>query len=253
MRSRWRNQALFYGGAAAVWWGIARAGIWPPYVFPGPRDVAAYLLGAARDGTLAWAAATSLKRLLAGYGASVAGGVALGVLLARFRWLNETLGGLVLGLQTLPSVCWLPLSLLWFGLNEAAILFVVIMGAILSIATSTQAGIAQVPVLYTRAGRTLGARGVALYTRVVFPAAFPAMLAGFKQGWSFAWRSLMAGELLYVTRGLGFLLQAGRELNDVSQVFGVMLVIVAIGALVDVLLFRRLDRWVRRRWGYAEG
>lgn len=248
-----KSQALFYGGALLIWWGLAKLAIWPAYVFPGPGDVATYLIGSIKDGSLAWGVATSLKRLLTGYLASVAGGVLIGVLLARFGWLSVTLGGLVLGLQTLPSVCWLPLSLLWFGLNESAILFVVIMGAILSITISTQTGIAQVPVIYVRAGRTLGASGFALYRHVIFPAAFPVMLTGFKQGWSFAWRSLMAGELLYVTQGLGFLLQAGRELNDVAQVFGVMLVIVGIGTAVDFVVFRRLERWVRRRWGYADG
>lgn len=252
MRTAWRQQAVFYGGALLVWWGLAAAKIWAPYVFPGPAEVARYLAGALRDGSLLWGVATSLKRLAVGYGVSILGGIGLGVLLARYRWLNETLGGLILGLQTLPSVCWLPLSLLWFGLNESAILFVVIMGAILSITISTQTGIQHVPQLFIRAGRTLGATGWALYTRVIFPAAFPTILAGLKQGWSFAWRSLMAGELIYVTRGLGFLLQAGRELNDVAQVFGVMLAIVAIGGVVDVIVFRRLERWVRRRWGYAE-
>ena len=247
-----RRQGAFYGALLLAWWGLARWRIWPPYVFPGPGDVGSYLLAGLRDGSLLWGVGTSLKRLLLGYGASVAGGVALGTLLAQSRWLGATLGGLVLGLQTLPSVCWLPLSLLWFGLNESAILFVVIMGAILAITISTQTGIQQVPQLYVRAGRTLGARGVALYLRVIFPAAFPVMLTGFKQGWSFAWRSLMAGELIYVTRGLGFLLQAGRELNDVAQLFGVMLVIIGIGAFVDYLVFRRLERWVRRRWGFSE-
>ncbi len=236
-----------------AWWALAGSGLWPPAMFPGPAAVAAYLAAGVRNGSLGWGAAASFTRLLAGFGLSVVAGVALGILVARSRRLSESLGGIVFGLQTLPSVCWLPLAVLWFQRGEPAILFVVVMGALPTIAATTWTAIQNVPPIFLRAGRTLGAQGAAVYVRVIFPAAFPAMLAGTKQGWNFAWRSLMAAELLDVDRGLGFLLLQGRKAGDVAALFGVMLVIVAIGSTVDYLAFRRLERWVRRRWGYAEG
>jgi NitT/TauT family transport system permease protein len=165
------------------------------------------------------------------------------------RWLAETLGLLVMGLQALPSICWLPLALRWFGLSETAILFVVVMGAVLSIAQATQDGVHNTPPIYTRAARNLGAQGLQLYTSVIFPAALPSIVTGMKLGWSFAWRSLMAGELLYTLPGLGSLLMMGRELNDMSQVVAVMVVIVALGLITDRFVFGVWERNVRRRWG----
>jgi NitT/TauT family transport system permease protein len=143
------------------------------------------------------------------------------------------------------------LALLWFGLSEKAIMFVVVMGAVLSVTLSTADGVRNTPPLYLRAARTMGARGLRLYTGVILPSALPAILSGMKLGWSFAWRSLMAGELLYVSVGLGLgqLLTMGRELNDMSQVIAVMLLIVAIGLLVDRAIFAPVERRVRERWG----
>ncbi len=190
-----------------------------------------------------------MQRILIGFGISAVAGMALGLAIGRIRLLDETVGSLVLGLQALPSICWLPLALLWFGLSEAAILFVVVMGALLSITLATEAGVKNTPPLYLRAARNLGARGWRLYALVILPAALPAIITGMKLGWSFAWRSLMAGELLYVSLGLGQLLNAGRELNDMSQVIAVMLVIIAIGLAVDRLVFAPVESRVRERWG----
>ena len=168
------------------------------------------------------------------------------------RLLDQTLGSLVLGLQALPSICWLPLALLWFGLGEQAIVFVVVMGAVLSITLSTEAGVKNTDPLYLRAALNLGARGWRLYLLVALPAALPAIISGMKLGWSFAWRSLMAAELLYVGLGLGQLLMMGRELNDMNQVVAVMLIIIAIGLVVDRLVFTPLETRVRARWGLGE-
>ena len=174
-----------------------------------------------------------------------------GLLLGRSRLVQTTLGPMVMGLQALPSICWLPLALLWFGLGEKAILFVVVMGALLSITLSTADGVRNTPPLYLRAARTMGASGFALYSRVVLPAAFPSIVSGMKLGWSFAWRSLMAGELLYISLGLGQALAMGRELNNMSQVIAVMILIVVIGLAVDRMVFGPTERRVRERWGLA--
>jgi NitT/TauT family transport system permease protein len=190
-----------------------------------------------------------MQRLIIGFGISAVIGLVLGLAIGRKRYLAETLGSLVLGLQALPSICWLPLALLWFGLSETAILFVVVMGALLSITLSTEAGVKNTPPLYLRAARNLGARGWKMYALVILPAALPSIITGMKLGWSFAWRSLMAAELLYVSLGLGHLLMIGRELNDMSQVLAVMLVIITIGLLIDRAIFSPLEARIRERWG----
>jgi NitT/TauT family transport system permease protein len=195
------------------------------------------------------AVATSMRRIVIGYGISILVGIPVGLMLGRSRVMQATLGPVAIGLQALPSICWLPLALLWFGLGEKAILFVVVMGALLSIALATADGVRNTSPLYLRAARTMGAEGLRLYRRVVLPAALPGILSGMKLGWSFAWRSLMAGELLYISLGLGQALAMGRELNKMSQVVSVMVVIIAIGLVIDQLVFRPTERRVRERWG----
>jgi NitT/TauT family transport system permease protein len=245
----WQISLLFFLGLLLVWEILFRLGLWPPYVFPSPSSVALSLYKGLANGTYVLAVATSMRRILIGYGLSILIGIPLGLLLGRSRLVQTTLGPMVLGLQALPSICWLPLALLWFGLGEKAILFVVVMGALLSITLSTADGVRNTPPLYLRAARTMGADGLALYLRVVLPAALPSIVTGMKLGWSFAWRSLMAGELLYISLGLGQALAMGRELNNMSQVIAVMIVIVLIGLAVDRLVFAPTERRVRERWG----
>jgi len=204
------------------------------------------------DGRLAAAAARSLGRLVQGYALSVTVGVPLGVALARSAAVRRAIRPIVLGLQALPSICWLPLAILWFGLSEPAILFVVVMGSLLAVAIATEDAVAGVDPVLLRAAGTLGVRGPRFHLGVLLPAALPGILTGLKLGWSFAWRALMAGELLFVAGGLGQLLQNGREVLDAAQVMGVMVAIVAIGMTVDRVLFRILELRVRRRWGLLE-
>ena len=247
--SRWRLRLVFFAALLLLWEGFFRLRVWPDYVFPSPLEVVRHLLIGFASGSYVIAIFTSLRRIVLGYGLSLLIGIPLGLLLGRTKLLEETLGSIVLGLQALPSICWLPLALLWFGLSEKAITFVVVMGAVLSITLSSADGVRNTPPLYLRAARTMGARGWRLYTSVVFPAAQPALLSGMKLGWSFAWRSLMAAELLYVSLGLGQVLTLGRELNDMAQVIAVMLVIIAIGLSADYAFFRPLEGRIRKRWG----
>ena len=232
-----------------MWEGIARLGIWPDYLLPGPISVLSTLTAGIANGLFLQASLVSLQRLAIGYGISLVIGVTLGLLIGRVRFIEETVGSLVLGLQALPSVCWLPLAILWLGLSEQAIIFVVVMGALFSITLGVDAGVKNTSPVYLKAARNLGARGVALYAQVILPAAMPAILNGLKQGWTFAWRSLMAGELLYFTLSLGNLLQTGRDLNDASQVMAVMVVIIILGVAIDRLIFAPFERRVRERWG----
>jgi NitT/TauT family transport system permease protein len=173
------------------------------------------------------------------------------MLVAGSKFLDYTVGGLLVSLQSLPSICWLPLAVLWFGLTEKAILFVVVMGSVLSITISIESGRKQIPRIYSMAGRNLGARGLGLFFFVLLPASLPYIVSGLKQGWAFAWRSLVAGEMIFVSLGLGQLLMLGRDLNDMSQVLAVMFLIVAIGAIVDRAVFRTIEQQLRRKWGLA--
>ena len=242
---------IFFACLIALWAIIAKLQIWDPTLFPSPWQVAKTLWGAVRDGTLLSATMVSLRRVLLGYFVSLLLGIPLGVLLARKPLLEDTIGALVAGFQALPSICWLPLALLWFGLNDRAILFVVVMGSLVSVTVAVQDGVKNLAPTYVRAARTMGTWRLPLYTEVLIPAALPALLTGAKLGWAYAWRALMSGELLFVSLGLGHMLMMGRELADMSQVLAVMLVIIAIGLLTDRLVFGTLERRVRERWGTA--
>ena len=243
------RQVVFYSLLLALWQLLFSLKLWSQYLFPSPQQVLETLADGFRNRTFLIGIGVSLQRLFVGYGISVLFGTALGLLIGKVRVLDETVGGFFVGLQTLPSICWLPLAILWFGLNEAAITFVVVMGSLLSITIATDGGVKNIEPIYLRAGRNMGADGVCMFTDVILPAALPSILMGLKQGWSFAWRSLMAGEILFVSLGLGHLLNMGRELNDMSQVIAVMILIVGIGMFMDMLVFGLLEKRVRRIWG----
>lgn len=245
---------LFFAGLVLLWELLVRARLWSPVLVPPPMSVARYLWETVSDGTLASATLVTVKRLGLGYMVGLVLGLPLGLLTARFQILEDTLGLMALGLQALPSVCWVPLALLWFGQTEAAMFFVVVMGTLWSVIIATDNGVRNVPPIYARAARTMGSRGLHTWLRVMLPAALPFIVSGMKQGWAFAWRSLMAAEI-YVTIlsgfGLGHLLHYGRELNAMEQVIGIMLVLLAIGLLADKILFSPWERFLHRRWGTA--
>lgn len=252
---RWLIAMLFFGALLAVWETLVRLGIWSPVLVPSPLDVVRYFLSAIRDETLLHAAGVTLKRLGLGYAVGLGLGLPLGLLNARFKFLQDTVGLLALGLQTLPSVCWAPLALLWLGQTESAMLFIVVMGSLWSILLATDNGVRNVPPIYARAARTMGSRGLHTWLKVILPASLPFIVGGMKQGWAFAWRSLMAAEI-YITIitgfGLGHLLHYARELHAMDAVIGIMLVIVGVGLLADKVLFAPLERFMHRRWGTAK-
>ena len=244
--------AAFFAVLTFIWHLLVKAEVWSPVLLPGPGAVGDYIWGALKDGTIAESSWVTMKRLMIGYIIGCALGLPLGMLTARSKTLNDTLGVLALGLQTLPSVCWVPLALLWFGQSESAMLFVVIMGTLWSVLIAVDNGVRNLPPLYTRAARTMGSTGFHTLRHVILPASMPYVISGMKQGWAFAWRSLMAAEI-YVTLltgyGLGHLLHFGRELNAMDQVIGIMLIIVVIGLLADKVLFSPWERFLYRRWG----
>lgn len=252
---RFLSVAGFFILLILIWQGLYQLKIWSPVLLPSPLQVAAYLKGAIVDQTLVQSTIITMRRLLTGYFFGLIVGLPLGLLTARWRLLRDTLGTTALGLQTLPSVCWVPLALLWFGQTEAAMLFVVIMGTLWSVIIATETGVRNVPPIYPRAALTMGSKRLHIWLKVIFPASLPFVVSGMKQGWAFAWRSLMAAEI-YVTIlsgfGLGQLLHFGREQQSMDQVIGIMIVIVLIGLLVDKTLFSPIERFLHRRWGTSQ-
>ena len=249
---RFLTAFVFFALLLEAWHWAYVSKFWSPVLFPSPESVTRYLWEAARDGTLGEAAVVTLRRLSAGYAIGLLAGIPIGLLTARYRFLHDTLGLMALGLQGLPSVCWVPLSLLWFGQTELAMLFVVVMGTVWSVVLATESGVRNVNPLYIRAARTMGSKWLHIWIRVMLPAALPFIVSGMKQGWAFAWRSLMAAEI-FVTilsgAGLGQLLHYGRELNAMEQVIGIMFILVTIGLVADKVLFSPWERWLHRRWG----
>jgi NitT/TauT family transport system permease protein len=263
----------------ATWEGAYRIIGWKAYLFPAPSQITDALLDLLNvhvafeeplhrgwpmprtpkpvtfskvvRSPLIEAICVSCIRLSAGFAISILLGAVLGMLMWRFGPLDDFLGSLFLGMQTLPSVCWVPLGIILFKLSESAVEFVLVMGSFFAIAIALRDGLRTIPPLYQRAGLMLGAGGWKLYLYVLLPASLPALASGLRQGFSFAWRSLMGAEFVFAVEyhGLGFLLQNGREDVDPATVIGIMIVMVIIGMLADRLIFAKLERRVSQRFG----
>ncbi len=222
--------------ALVIWQVTVWSGWKPSYVLPGPAAVFE-ALGEQLATEKFWIAiATTMSRALVGFGISLALGTAIGLAVSSSRVLRAAVGSLITGLQTMPSIAWFPFAILLFGITEQAITFVVVLGAAPSIANGVISGTDDVPPQLVRTAQVLGARGASLYRHVMVPAALPAYLAGLKQGWAFAWRSLMAGELLVIIAArpsLGVQLQFFREFADTAGLISTMIVILVVGVLVD--------------------
>ena len=253
-RTAWPKAAAVV--IAIVLWQVVVWSHWkPPYALAPPADALRSLWDLTADGTLTKALVITLRRAAIGFGIATVVGVALGSVVARVKPVRTAFGSLITGIQTMPSIAWFPLAILLFRLSEQAILFVVVLGAAPAIANGLISGADHIPPNLLRAAKTLGARGFAAYRYVILPASLPASVGGLKQGWAFAWRSLMAGELLVVIPrqpSIGFLLQVNRELADAAGLIATMIVILVIGIAVDALVFGTLDRAIRRRWGLLD-
>ena len=235
----------------AIWQAVVLAGWRPEFVLPGPATVAGALGDLFGEADFWQAIGTTLRRALLGFAVAVAVGTTIGIAVSRFRPVRAAIGALVTGLQTMPSIVWFPLAILLFGLNEKAITFVVVLGAAPSIANGIIAGIDHVPPAFTRLGTVLGAGSVDLYRHFVIPAALPSYVAGLNQGWAFAWRSLMAGELLVIIEAkpsLGSRLSFAQDFNNAPELIAYMVVILVIGMLADTV-FSSASRRMRRRRG----
>lgn len=249
--SAWVKNSAYFLLCLILWQAAYDCGLYSDLIFPTPLQVIKFLWNAVADGTLLHATFITLKRLFLGYTISFIG-IPIGMLCYRFDFIKMTIGNLALGFQTLPSICWVPLTLLWFGQTDKAILFVVVMGSLWSLIISTELSVRQVPSLYIKAAQTMGARGFSLWWTVMLPATLPSIVTGMKQSWAFAWRSLMSAEI-YVSAisgiGIGQLLHYGREMQAMDQVIGVIAVIIAIGFSAEKLIFAPLERTLHHRWG----
>ncbi|MBI3429598.1 MAG: ABC transporter permease [Actinobacteria bacterium] len=236
-----------------LWTLLYYSKIKPSYLLPSPIDIWHSLATLLNQGVLWSAVGNSLRRAAIGFLASVTVGTILGFSLVRFRLLRMAIGPLVSGLQSLPSVAWVPAAIIWFGLSDAAIYAVVMLGAIPSIANGLLAGVRHVPPLYLRVGRVLGARGFNTLRFIIFPAALPGYFAGLRQGWAFSWRSLMAAELIAFSPSLGIslgqLLQTGRDLSDMSLVLTAIFLILLVGVGFELIFFTPIERKILRTRG----
>lgn len=240
---------LFYVLIFAAWQALFSAGVIQEYLFPSPVQVGQRLWELGTDGYLLPSVKATLMRMAVGFSIAAAIGLGVGLVMGTSPVINSCLKSLFLGLQTLPTAAWVPISLLIFGLREQGIYFVIIMSSAPAVAIATSAGILHIPPLYLRAARTLGTRWYAMPVRVILPAALPAIMTGLKLGWTLGWHGGVSAELIKSSVGLGFLLHMGRELTDAAQVIGIMIVTILFGLLLDRFFFGIIEQRIRIRWG----
>jgi NitT/TauT family transport system permease protein len=241
---------LAVGIVLAVWQLIHVSG-WKKEIFPGPAGTLADLGDQLKTALLWHAIATTAERAVLGFGLAVLIGSVLGALVSRVPPLRAGVGSLITGLQTMPSIAWFPFAIILFGINTTAILFVIVLGAAPSVANGLIAGVDYTPPLLLSAGKMMGLRRLSLYRYLILPASLPAFVAGLRQGWAFAWRSLMAGELLVIIANqpsLGVLLSTDQDQADMQGATSIMIVILVLGIVVHTL-FSLADKAIRRRWG----
>jgi len=238
-----------------VWQVVWASAVLPEYQLPSPGAVWASFLQIVENGSIWSILWTSISRAFVGFLVALVIATPLGLLVAKVPVVRSAIGPLLSGLQSLPSVAWVPAAVLWFGLTDATIYFVVLLGSVPSIATGLVAGIDQIPPVLPRVGRVLGARGLASARHILLPAALPGYLAGCKQGWAFSWRSLMAAEIIAAGPalgvGLGAYLKNGSDFNDIAGVFSAVLLILVVGIGIELLVFRPIERRVLRARGLA--
>ncbi|MEU7525625.1 ABC transporter permease subunit [Saccharothrix sp. NPDC042600] len=238
-----------------VWQALWAAAFWPEYQLPSPAAVWAAVAEAVETGRALDVLWTSVHRAVLGFLTAVLIATPLGLLIAKVRVVRAAIGSLLTGLQSLPSVAWVPAGILWFGATPSTIYFVVLMGSVPSIANGLVSGVDQIPPLLPRVGQALGAGRLAAARHILLPAALPGYLAGLKQGWAFSWRSLMAAEIIATSpqlgEGLGQYLHNGSSLNDISMVIAAIFLILLVGIGIELLVFRPLERAVLRARGLS--
>ena len=247
------NIVLFLAAFVGIWQLVFTLGIWPKVSMPSPAMVAESFVQLIQNITLITSIGMTMWRLAIGFAISITIGVGIGLAMVKFTGFGKTMSSFAVGLQSFPSVAWVPFAILLIGLNDFGILFVVVMSSVFSVMISTYSGINNIPPIYIRAARNMGARGLSLFRYVMIPAATPSLIVGIKQAWSFAWHALIGAEILIAASvGLGHILLVGREFQLMDQIIASMITIFAIGLLFDRLVFSKLEDKVRDRWGLKQ-
>src|SRR5918994_4802944 len=244
------NITLFIAAFIGIWQLVFMLEIWPKVSMPSPAMVAESFSSLLQDFTLVKSIGMTMYRLVIGFTISITIGIAIGLAMVKFPGFGKTMSSFAVGLQSFPSVAWVPFAILLIGLNDFGILFVVIMSSVFSVMMSTYSGIRNISPIYIRAAKNMGARGVSLFRHVMIPAATPSLITGIRQAWSFAWHALIGAEMLITTLvGLGHILFVGREFQLMGQIIATMITIFAIGLLFDRFVFYKLEEKVRAKWG----
>lgn len=247
------NTILFISVFIGIWQLVYIIGIWPKISLPSPLMVAEAFYDLFQNNTLLTSIGMTMYRLAVGFIISIAIGVAVGLAMVKFAGFGKTMGSFAVGLQSFPSIAWVPFAILLIGLNDAGILFVVIMSSIFSVMMSTYSGIRNIPTIYIRAAKNMGAKGLHLFRHLMIPAATPALITGIKQAWSFAWHALIGAEILMAASiGIGHILLIGREFQSMSQIIASMITIFALGMIFDRVIFMKIEDKVRERWGLKQ-
>jgi NitT/TauT family transport system permease protein len=247
------NTILFVAVFIGLWQLAYLSGIWPKVSLPSPIMVVESFYDLTLDSTLTISIGMTLYRLLIGFAASIGIGVCVGLAMVRFSGFGKTMSSFAVGLQSFPSVAWVPFAILLIGLNDIGILFVVIMSSVFSVMMSAYSGIRNIPPIYLKAARNMGAKGFSLFRYLMIPAATPALIIGIKQAWSFAWHALIGAEILMAAAvGIGHILLVGREFQLMDQIIASMITIFALGMLFDKVIFAKLEERVREKWGLRQ-
>jgi NitT/TauT family transport system permease protein len=242
------NMVLFIAAFVGIWQLVYSLGIWPKVLLPSPAMVAQSFsqLNFSLIINIGW----TMWRLLIGFTISIVLGVGVGLAMVRLKDFGKTMSSFAVGLQSFPSIAWVPFAILFIGLNDFGILFVVIMSSVFSVMLATYSGIRNVPPIYISAARNMGASGLSLFRHVMIPASTPSLISGFTQAWSFAWHATIGAEILMAAfLGLGHILDVGREFQLMDQIIASMITIFVIGMIFDRLIFSKIANKVRDRWG----
>ena len=241
---------IFISVFLAVWQLVYMSEVLPKLSLPSPIAVGQTITELVLDFTLVKGTAFTLWRLFLGFLISLALGLIIGLLMIKFQQFGKTMSSFAVGLQSFPSIAWIPFAILLIGFNDSGILFVVVMSCVFSVMLSTYTGLRNVPPISIRAARNMGAKGFTLFRYVLIPAATPTLIMGMRQAWSFAWHALIGAEMLITTLvGLGYILSVGREFSNMSQIIATMIVIFTIGLIFDRVVFIKIEEKIRDRWG----
>lgn len=247
------NTILFIAVFIGIWQLIYLMGIWPKISLPSPLMVAESFYELLLNNMLIISIGMTMYRLAIGFILSIVIGVAVGLVMVKFSGFGKTMGSFAVGLQSFPSIAWVPFAILLIGLNDFGILFVVILSSMFSVMMSTYSGIRNIPTIYIRAAKNMGAKGFHLFRYLMIPAATPALIDGIKQAWSFAWHGLIGAEILMAASiGIGHILLVGREFQSMNQIIASMITIFAIGMIFDRVIFMKIEDKVREKWGLKQ-